>query len=80
MIKISAWAWRKSSVADPDLQIKGKGGGRVGGGRRSSRLWDKGGGGGLKKNFFRPFRPRFGLKNKGAPSLDPPLVLTSKNY
>ena len=53
-------------MADPDLQIKGKGGGRVGGG------WGEGGGhpdpeirgaggGGLKKIFFWPFGPQFGL-------------------
>ena len=33
----------------------------TGGGRRS------------QKNFFRPFRPQFGLKIEGAPLLDPPL-------
>ena len=38
-------------VADSDLQIKGGGG-------RSSKPWDKGGGGwSQKKNFFRPFVP-----------------------
>ena len=31
------------------------------------------GGADLKKNFFRPFRPQFGLKTEGAPLLDPPL-------
>ena len=50
-----------------------------------SRPWDKGGGtpviqrpldkGGSPKNFFQPFRPKFGLKIRvgGAPSLDQPL-------
>ena len=35
-----------------------------------------GGGGGLKKDFFQPFRPQFGLKIRGyqGPSLDPSLV------
>ena len=32
-----------------------------------------GGGGRAQKNFFRPFRPQFGLKIEGAPLLDPPL-------
>ena len=37
------------------------------------------GGGGLPKNFFRPFEPQFGLKRSGgggsprAPPMDPPL-------
>ena len=44
------------TVADPDLQISR--------GARSSRPWDKGGGG-LQKDFFRPFGPQFGLKIKG---------------
>ena len=40
-------------------------------------------GGGLQKNFFRPFGPQFGLKiEEGgraprAPTLDPPLLLAS---
>ena len=59
-------------MADPDLQIKGKGGGE-GGGHTDPEIRGAGGGG-LKKNFFGPFGPQFG------PSLDPPLVLTSKNY
>ena len=29
------------------------------------------GGGGLKKNFFWPFGPQFGLKNKGGPGPSP---------
>ena len=42
------------SIQWPDLQIMGA---------QSSRPWDKGGGGGgLRKNFFRPFRPQFGPK------------------
>jgi len=32
------------------------------GGRGSSRPLDKGRGSGLKKTFFRPFGPQFGLK------------------
>ena len=47
---------RLIAVAHPDLQIKGGGG-------RSSRPVDKGGGG--LKNFFRPFRPQFGPKIAG---------------
>ena len=45
------------TVAVPDLQIRGGG--------QSSRPWDKGGGG-LQKDFFRPFGPQFGLKIRGA--------------
>ena len=53
-----------SSVADPDLQI------RWGGGEGSEGHPDpeKRGGGGLKKEFFRPFGPQFGLKIRGVPS------------
>ena len=47
------------TVVDPDLQIRG---GEGGGGGRSSRPLDKGGRGGLQKDFFRPFGPEFGLK------------------
>ena len=39
-----------TTVADPE-----------GGGVRSSRPWDRGGG---HKNFFRPFEPQFGLVAK----------------
>ena len=51
-------------VANLDLQIMGEGVGR------SSRPWDKGGGGGLKI-FFRPFGPHFGIKIRGAGSPGP---------
>ena len=49
------------TVADPDLQIRGS---------RSSRPWDKGGGGGVvsKKIFFGLFRPQFGPKIREGPS------------
>ena len=40
------WHFAYSSVADPDLQIS----------------WGGGGGGDLKKKFFQPFGPQFGLK------------------
>ena len=64
-------------MADPDLQITG---GR--GWLRSSRSWDKGGGGVGRSQqnnfFFQSFMPQFGLKIRGgrvprAPSVDPPL-------
>ena len=46
-------------------------------GARSSGPWDRGGGGGggVKKIFFQPLRPQFGLKIRGhqGPPLDPPL-------
>ena len=59
------------TVADQDIKIRGWGGGR------SSRSWplsDKGEPG-LKKPFFQPIGPQFGLKIRGAwdpwdPSLD----------
>ena len=35
------------------------------GGGRSSRGWDKGGGGSLQKNFVRPHGPHFGRKIRG---------------
>ena len=60
------------SLADPDLQI------RVGGSHLDPEI--RGGGGRrLKKNFFRPFGPQFGLKIRGgggswASPLDPPLM------
>ena len=44
------------SVANPDLQIRGKG-------ERSSRPWDKGGG--VEKHFFWPCGLQFGLKIMG---------------
>ena len=42
-----------TSVADPDLQIRGG---------WTSRPWDKGGGAVSKKTFFQPFGPHFSLK------------------
>ena len=44
-------------LADPDLQIRGRG--RVGGGHLDPEI---SGAPGLKKNFSRPFGPQFGLK------------------
>ena len=60
-------------MADPDLQIRGGGGGG-----RSSKPCDKGGGP-VSKTFSRPFGPPFGPKIRGGwvprdPPLDPPLV------
>ena len=49
-------------VVDPDLQIKGGGAHpdpEIRGGARS------------KKHFFRPFRPQFGLKMRGARASGP---------
>ena len=68
------------TVADPDLQIIGGGGG----GRGSSRPLGKGEGG-LKKYFFRSFGPQFGLKIRGsrvlrAPPLDPPLLCKDDHF
>ena len=51
---------------------------KITGGRRSSRPWDRGGGGGagLQKRFFPPFWPQFGIKIRGrrdpAPSCPSP--------
>ena len=42
------------AVPDPDLEIRGEGGGGRGEG-----------GGGLPKNFFQPFEPQFSLKRSG---------------
>ena len=49
------------TVKDPDLQI-----GRGGGSHPDPEIK---GGGGLKKNFFRPFGPQFGLKLRGRPGI-----------
>ena len=47
-------------MPDPDLEIRGGGGGR------SYRPLDKGGGGaGLHKKIFLPFGPQFDLKLRG---------------
>ena len=48
-------------------------GGGVGGGGGGHPDPEIRGGTDLKKNFFRPLRPQFGLKIEGAPLLDPPL-------
>ena len=72
---------RLITVADPDLEIRGGGGGhpdpaiRGGGGSHPDPAIRRGGGGhpdpeirkgaGLK-NLFRPFGPQFGLKSGGA--------------
>ena len=73
------------TVQDPDLQIRGEGRGR------SSRPWDKGGGGGRpQKKFFSPLGPQFGVTIRGKEGLGPPgpfpgpatiLIITSlKSY
>ena len=54
--------YESATVADPDLQIRGGGGG-VGGGHPDSEIR----GGGLKKFFFRLFIASFWSKNKGGP-------------
>ena len=46
------FAFKLITVPDPDLEIKGGGGG---GGMDAD----------LRKNFFRPFGPQFGLKIRG---------------
>ena len=56
------------AVADPDLLIRGVGGG----GRQSFRPQDKREGGSLKKIFFWPFGPQFGLKIRGRPGVPGP--------
>ena len=48
-------------MADPDLQIRGKGGG----GHPDPEI--RGGGGSFLKNVFRPFGPQFGPKIRGGP-------------
>ena len=56
-------------MANPDLQIRGGGEGRGSGHPdHEIRGWP-----GLKKIFFRPFGPHFGLKIREPPPLDPPL-------
>ena len=47
------------TVADPDLQIRG--------GPIIQTLTKGRRGGGLRKNFFQPFRPQFGPKIRGSP-------------
>ena len=64
----------QKSVLDPDLEVRGEGWGRGGGGSgRSSRSLDKRGSV-VSKKIFPPFEPQFGLKIRArAPPLDPPL-------
>ena len=57
-------------MPDPDLEI------REGGSHPGPEI--RGGGGVISQNIFSPFRPQFGLQNKGGlgpqtPPLDPPL-------
>ena len=54
-------------VADPDPQMKGGGGG---GGQPDPEIRR---GAGLRKCFFRPFDPPFGLKIRGGPGPTSPL-------
>ena len=62
------------AVADPDLQIRGRGGGS----HPDPEI--RGGGSGLKKKFFSALRASVWSKTKGeagvprAPTLDPPLL------
>ena len=51
---------RRYAVGDPDLQIRGGGGGS---GHPDPEIRS----GQSPKNFFRPFGPQFGLKIRGAP-------------
>ena len=53
---ITLFRSRLNAVPDPDLEIRGGGGGGL------SRPLEKGG---LQKNFFRSFGPQFGLKIRG---------------
>ena len=59
------------SVADPDLQIRGRPG--------HPEPEITGEGRGIKKNFFRPFGPQFGLKIRGAGPSGVPLLDLSLN-
>ena len=52
---------KNKTVPDPDLEISL--GIRRGGSHPDPQV--RGGGGGLQKNFIRPFRPQFGLKYGG---------------
>ena len=47
---------------------------------RSSKPWDKGGGGRSQKNLFRPFGPQFGLKISGGGSPGPSPRSVSEQY
>ena len=53
-------------MADPDLQIRGGGGGR-----RSPDPEIRGKGPGLQNKFFQPFGPQIGLKIRGPGSPGP---------
>ena len=61
MVKIT-WIME---VADPDLQIRGWPG------HPDPEMRGRDGGLGLKKFFFPPFRPQFGLKIRGGPCPSP---------
>ena len=52
------------AVADPDLKIRGLGGGGGRGGHPDPEIRGRPG---HKKIFFRPFGPQFGLKLRGSP-------------
>ena len=54
-----------TAVADPDLQIR-----KAGGDHPYPEITGEAG---LKKIFFQPFGPQFGLKLRRDPPLDPPL-------
>ena len=58
----SNWYRRFKAAADTDLQIRGA---------RSSRTWDKGGGGWFEKKYFRPLGPQFRLKIRGGGGASP---------
>ena len=62
-------------MADPELWIRGRGRGSRGGSSHPDPKIKRGGG--LEKNFSRPFGPQFGLKIRGDPSLNPPLTYAS---
>ena len=68
-------------MADPDFEIRGRGGGGVGGGHPDPEIRGRTR---CPKKFFRSFGPHFGRKISGggggraprAPPLDPPVVLS----
>ena len=71
--------FRPLTGADPDLQIRGVGGGA---GHPDPEM---GGGGGSPKKYFQPFGPQFGLKIREvprphAPPLDQQLLKSFFHY